>query len=92
MKVGPSMEAEELARVLDILNPDRESGRVTLITRYGAGKVKRRCHMQESDLAYPSVKIEKYLASHIEAVKQSGHGVVWVCDPMHGKYVGAPIA
>lgn len=39
VKVGPSMETEELVRVLDILNPDRESGRVTLITRYGAGKV-----------------------------------------------------
>lgn len=39
LKVGPSMETEELVRVLDILNPDRESGRITLITRYGAGKV-----------------------------------------------------
>ena len=39
MKVGPSMEAEELVRVLDILNSDRESGRVTLITRYGSSKV-----------------------------------------------------
>jgi 3-deoxy-7-phosphoheptulonate synthase len=39
VKVGPSMESDELARVLDILNPDRESGRITLITRYGAGKV-----------------------------------------------------
>jgi 3-deoxy-D-arabino-heptulosonate 7-phosphate (DAHP) synthase class II len=39
MKVGPSMETEELVRVLDVLNPDRESGRVTLITRYGVGKV-----------------------------------------------------
>ena len=39
MKVGPSMEIEELVRVLDVLNPDRESGRITLITRYGAGKV-----------------------------------------------------
>jgi 3-deoxy-7-phosphoheptulonate synthase len=39
VKVGPSMESGELVRVLDILNPDRESGRITLITRYGAGKV-----------------------------------------------------
>ena len=39
VKVGPSMESEELVRVLDILNPDRESGRITLITRYGASKV-----------------------------------------------------
>ncbi|KAJ2778307.1 hypothetical protein H4R18_004670 [Coemansia javaensis] len=39
VKVGPSMEADELVRVLDILDPDNEPGRVTLITRYGAGKI-----------------------------------------------------
>ncbi|KAI0073908.1 DAHP synthetase [Panus rudis PR-1116 ss-1] len=39
IKVGPSMKDEELVRLLDIVNPDKESGRVTLITRYGAGKV-----------------------------------------------------
>lgn len=89
MKVGPSMENEELARVLDILNPDRESGRITLITRYGAGKV---CidDMWTRKQTHPSVKVEKHLASHIGAVKQSGHPVIWVCDPMHGKYVDPP--
>ena len=46
MKVGPSMEAEELVRVLDILNPDRESGRVTLITRYGSSKVNASAHVR----------------------------------------------
>ncbi|KAM5542377.1 hypothetical protein V8D89_003836 [Ganoderma adspersum] len=39
VKVGPSMKADELVRLLDIVNPDREDGKVTLITRYGAGKV-----------------------------------------------------
>ncbi|KAJ3822952.1 DAHP synthetase [Lentinula raphanica] len=39
IKVGPSMENDELVRLLDIVNPDKISGRVTLITRYGAGKV-----------------------------------------------------
>ncbi|RPD81357.1 DAHP synthetase [Lentinus tigrinus ALCF2SS1-7] len=39
VKVGPSMKADELVRMLDIVNPDREDGKVTLITRYGAGKV-----------------------------------------------------
>ncbi|TFK20030.1 DAHP synthetase [Coprinopsis marcescibilis] len=38
-KVGPSMENEELIRLLDIVNPDKEPGRVTLITRYGAKKI-----------------------------------------------------
>ncbi|VDC05080.1 unnamed protein product [Peniophora sp. CBMAI 1063] len=39
IKVGPSMKSEELIRLLDIVNPDREEGRVSLITRYGAGKI-----------------------------------------------------
>jgi len=39
IKVGPSMKDEELVKLLDTVNPDKESGRVTLITRYGAGKV-----------------------------------------------------
>lgn len=39
VKVGPSTEREELVRLLDILDPDFETGRVTLITRYGADKI-----------------------------------------------------
>ncbi|KAF8263763.1 DAHP synthetase [Lactarius quietus] len=39
VKVGPSMAADELVKLLDIVNPDRESGRVTLITRYGVNKI-----------------------------------------------------
>ena len=39
MKVGPSMDPDELTRILDILNPRNESGRVTLISRMGADKV-----------------------------------------------------
>lgn len=91
IKVGPSMQDEELVRLLNstllchektwktdnlskshdaVVNPDKDSGRVTLITRYGAGKV------------------EKFLPGHITAVQKSGHPVIWICDPMHGKYVG----
>jgi len=39
MKVGPSMEAEELLRLTEILNPANEKGRLTLIARMGADKV-----------------------------------------------------
>ncbi|KAG1838445.1 DAHP synthetase [Suillus subalutaceus] len=39
IKVGPSLQNEELIRLLQIVNPNKESGRVTLITRYGAGKI-----------------------------------------------------
>jgi 3-deoxy-7-phosphoheptulonate synthase len=39
LKVGPSMEPDELVRVLDILDPNCEPGKVTLISRYGVSKV-----------------------------------------------------
>jgi 3-deoxy-7-phosphoheptulonate synthase len=39
LKVGPSMDPDELLRLIDILNPDDEPGRLTLITRMGAEKV-----------------------------------------------------
>ncbi|KAI7885018.1 DAHP synthetase [Lichtheimia hyalospora FSU 10163] len=29
-------------------------------------------------------KVDKHLPAHIEAVRNSGHIPVWVCDPMHG--------
>ena len=39
MKVGPSLEPDDLLRILDILNPANEAGRITLISRMGADKV-----------------------------------------------------
>ncbi len=36
MKCGPTLTADELLRVLDVLNPDNAPGRITLITRMGA--------------------------------------------------------
>ena len=66
IKVGPSMTSSELVSLLSILNPRREIGKITLITRYGEHH------------------IAALLPSHIRAVKQSGHVVIWQCDPMHG--------
>jgi 3-deoxy-7-phosphoheptulonate synthase len=40
IKVGPTMTGDELPRLLDIVNPGKEIGKVTLITRYGAEKIK----------------------------------------------------
>jgi len=68
-KVGPSISKDDLLKLLDVLNPDNEAGRITLIARMGAGKV------------------EQYLPSLVEAVKQSGKTVVWSCDPMHGNTI-----
>jgi 3-deoxy-7-phosphoheptulonate synthase len=39
MKVGPSQEPDDLLKLLDILNPQNEPGRITLISRMGADKV-----------------------------------------------------
>jgi 3-deoxy-7-phosphoheptulonate synthase len=39
LKCGPTLKADELLRLIDILNPDNEPGRLTLICRDGADKV-----------------------------------------------------
>ena len=39
MKCGPSLEPDMMLRLLDVLNPAREPGRITLIARYGHDKV-----------------------------------------------------
>ncbi|ORZ14425.1 phospho-2-dehydro-3-deoxyheptonate aldolase, class II [Lobosporangium transversale] len=66
VKCGPSMTPDELIDLLNILDADKQPGKVTLITRYGAEH------------------IDKHLPGHIRAVQDSGHIVVWACDPMHG--------
>ena len=40
MKVGPSTNIDELKKNIDILNPENEGGRLTLIVRMGAEKIK----------------------------------------------------
>ena len=40
VKLGPSTTASEMERLVDKLDPDREPGRLTFITRMGAGKVR----------------------------------------------------
>ena len=36
MKCGPSLEADDMLRLIDTLNPENEPGRLTLICRFGA--------------------------------------------------------
>lgn len=71
-KVGPTTTADYLLELCETLNPSRIPGRLTLITRMGAGK------------------IEDGLRPLLRAVKESGHPVVWACDPMHGNTFTAP--
>lgn len=39
IKCGPSLDPDELIRLLDILNPTDEAGRIVLIARFGSDKV-----------------------------------------------------
>jgi 3-deoxy-7-phosphoheptulonate synthase len=38
IKCGPSLQGDDLLRLIDVLNPQDEPGRLTLITRFGADK------------------------------------------------------
>ena len=38
-KVGPSISKNDLLKLLEVLNPENEAGRITLISRMGAAKV-----------------------------------------------------
>jgi 3-deoxy-7-phosphoheptulonate synthase len=70
-KVGPTATPDEVTALCERLNPNRVPGRLTLITRFGAGS------------------IEAKLPPLLEAVRDEGHPVVWVSDPMHGNTFAA---
>lgn len=66
VKVGPTSTPEVVLELLEKLNPEQIPGRLMLITRMGAGKIR------------------EVLPSIVKTVQDSGHPVLWVCDPMHG--------
>ena len=68
-KVGPSISTDDLLKLLDILNPNNQAGRITLISRMGKDE------------------IDNKLPPLVKAVKNSGHQVIWSCDPMHGNTI-----
>jgi 3-deoxy-7-phosphoheptulonate synthase len=39
LKCGPSLKTDELIRLIDLLDPSQEAGRLTLICRFGADKI-----------------------------------------------------
>ncbi len=41
MKCGPTIEPDDLLRLIDRLNPENEAGRMTLIARFGQGNVEK---------------------------------------------------
>ena len=68
-KLGPTATPAELLAICNRLNPQRIPGRLTLITRMGAERVR--------ELLPPLVR----------EVRDSGHPVVWACDPMHANVI-----
>jgi 3-deoxy-7-phosphoheptulonate synthase len=66
IKLGPKTTPEDALAMIAKLNPTNEPGRLTFITRMGAGQIREK------------------LPPLLEAVKDSGAKVLWVCDPMHG--------
>jgi 3-deoxy-7-phosphoheptulonate synthase len=41
LKCGPSLEPDQLLRLIEILNPKEEAGKLTLICRFGADKIEK---------------------------------------------------
>ena len=72
IKAGPSMQEDDLIRLIDKLNPNNEAGRLNVIVRMGAGKVGDE---------------KTGMARLIRAVEREGKKVVWSCDPMHGNTI-----
>jgi 3-deoxy-7-phosphoheptulonate synthase len=68
VKIGPTTSSSDLLALLRTLNPNIEVGKITLITRYGASKVR--------DLLPAHIKV-------VEG-SEYAKSVVWQCDPMHG--------
>ncbi|KAI0393746.1 phospho-2-dehydro-3-deoxyheptonate aldolase-like protein [Xylariaceae sp. FL0594] len=68
VKVGPTTDPADLLGLLRALNPTAEPGKVTLITRYGASRVRELLPMH--------IRI-------VEGSEFRG-AVIWQCDPMHG--------
>ena len=68
IKVDSEMTGVELITLLDRLDPAREPGRITLITRFGAEKI--------------WTDLPKLIQAVQNAGRQ--YTTVWACDPMHG--------
>jgi len=72
VKAGPTMESDDLLRLIDALNPNNEDGRLNVIVRMGANKL---------------ADEKTGMARLIRAVEKEGLNVVWSCDPMHGNTI-----
>ena len=68
VKLGPSVTPQDAVALIEVLDPLRQPGRLTVITRMGAGKVRQ---------------LLPRIITAVEAAR-GPRSVVWCCDPMHG--------
>jgi 3-deoxy-7-phosphoheptulonate synthase len=68
VKIGPSTTPETALALAERLDPHRVPGRLTMISRMGAGRVR---------------DVLPAIVRHIERERGAG-SVIWCCDPMHG--------
>lgn len=74
LKLGPGVDPAEAVALCERLDPERLPGRLTVIVRMGASKVRDRL---------PAI------VAAVEAARGPG-SVVWCCDPMHGNTTESP--
>ena len=72
IKAGPTMDTDDLLKLVETLNPENEAGRLNIIVRMGADKL---------------ADEKAGMARLVRAVKKEGINVVWSCDPMHGNTI-----
>ncbi|KAG9244674.1 DAHP synthetase [Calycina marina] len=71
VKIGPTTPTQDIIELLRTLNPSKEIGKITLITRMGASKVRT--------MLPPHIRA-------VECSDYAGT-VIWQCDPMHGNTI-----
>jgi 3-deoxy-7-phosphoheptulonate synthase len=74
LKIGPSATGDDVVALCERLDPTLQPGRLTLISRMGAARVRD---------ALPGI------VRAVEAARGTG-SVVWTCDPMHGNTTESP--
>ena len=68
VKLGPATSPETALALAEKLDPARVPGRLTMVTRMGAARVR---------------EVLPAIVRHVEAARGPG-SVIWCCDPMHG--------
>lgn len=75
VKAGPTMDPNDLLRLCDVLNPENEPGRLTIVTRMGADKILQGLP--------PLVRAIKREGRNVVWVSDSMHGNTFKADTGH---------